>query len=53
MIDPAAFRLFQPNSDINRRVHRMLEDRNNLKDEEYLICTPVVLGFCFGTKMWG
>jgi len=53
MIDPAVFRLFEPNNTINLPVYSTLQERDNLKDEEYLICTPVVLGFCFGTKMWG
>ena len=53
MIDPAAFRLFEPNNSINLSVYSALEGRDHLKDEQYLICTPVVLGFCFGTKMWG
>jgi len=53
MIDPTVFRLFEPNNIINTPVYSALEERKNLKDEEYLICTPVVLGFCLGTKMWG
>jgi hypothetical protein len=53
MIDPAVFRRFQPNSTINIPVYSTLEERDNLGDGQYLICTPVVLGFCFGTKMWG
>ncbi|KAF8183562.1 P-loop containing nucleoside triphosphate hydrolase protein [Mycena galopus ATCC 62051] len=52
MIDPAAFRLFEPNCTYNLSVHRRVDHRN-LTDEQYMICTPVVLGFCFGVKMWG
>ncbi|KAJ7213578.1 P-loop containing nucleoside triphosphate hydrolase protein, partial [Mycena pura] len=52
MIDSAAFRLFEPNCTYNLSVHRRLDHRN-LTDEQYMICTPVVLGFCFGVKMWG
>ncbi|KAI5116472.1 hypothetical protein M0805_001635 [Coniferiporia weirii] len=52
MIDPVAFRLFEPNSELNLPVHRQLE-KDSLKDEDYLICTPVALGFCLGTKTWG
>ncbi|KAJ6601323.1 P-loop containing nucleoside triphosphate hydrolase protein [Mycena vulgaris] len=52
MIDPVAFRLFEPNCTYNLRVHRRVEHKN-LTDEQYMICTPVVLGFCFGVKMWG
>lgn len=52
MIDPEAYRLFEPDSVVNLAVYRQ-RDRNHLSDEDYLVCTPVVLGFCFGTKMWG
>ncbi|KAJ7762396.1 P-loop containing nucleoside triphosphate hydrolase protein [Mycena maculata] len=52
MIDPVAFRLFEPNSGLNLSVHRKLE-RDSLTDIQYMICTPIVLGFCFGVKVWG
>ncbi|KAJ7492168.1 P-loop containing nucleoside triphosphate hydrolase protein [Mycena latifolia] len=52
MIDPVAFRLFEPNCTYNLGVYRRLGP-NNLTDEQYMICTPIVLGFCFGVKMWG
>ncbi|KAF7344584.1 AAA family [Mycena sanguinolenta] len=52
MIDPKAFRLFEPNCTFNRLVHRTLE-RDSLTEEQYMICTPIVLGFCFGVKAWG
>nr|GAT46316.1 AAA family [Mycena chlorophos] len=52
MIDPTAFRLFQPNCPFNYVVHRALE-AESLTDEQYLVCSPVVLGFCFGAKQWG
>ncbi|KAJ7349861.1 P-loop containing nucleoside triphosphate hydrolase protein [Mycena albidolilacea] len=52
MIDPVAFRLFEPNCTFNLEVHRRL-DPESLTDEQYMICTPIVLGFCFGVKMWG
>ncbi|KAJ6601315.1 P-loop containing nucleoside triphosphate hydrolase protein [Mycena vulgaris] len=52
MIDPVAFRLFEPNVSFNLQVHRRLE-RDSLTEEQYMICTPIVLGFCFGVKMWG
>ncbi|KAJ7103087.1 P-loop containing nucleoside triphosphate hydrolase protein [Mycena belliarum] len=52
MIDPVAFRLFEPNCSYNLAVHRRL-DPKNLTDEQYMLCTPVVLGFCFGVKLWG
>ncbi|KAJ6623166.1 P-loop containing nucleoside triphosphate hydrolase protein [Mycena sp. CBHHK59/15] len=52
MIDPVAFRLFQPNSELSLGVHRRL-DKDDLTDEQYMICTPVAVGFCFGAKTWG
>ncbi|KAJ7266957.1 P-loop containing nucleoside triphosphate hydrolase protein [Mycena haematopus] len=52
MIDPKAFRLFEPNCTFNLRVHRRLE-LDSLTEEQYMICTPIVLGFCFGVKTWG
>ncbi|KAJ6488032.1 P-loop containing nucleoside triphosphate hydrolase protein [Mycena sanguinolenta] len=52
MIDPKAFRLFEPNCTFNRRVHRTLE-QDSLTEDHYMICTPIVLGFCFGVKTWG
>ncbi|KAK0441848.1 P-loop containing nucleoside triphosphate hydrolase protein [Armillaria borealis] len=52
MIDPVAFRLFEPNTKYNTVVRKGM-DRDLLTDEQYMICNPVVLGFSFGTKMWG
>ncbi|PVF92589.1 P-loop containing nucleoside triphosphate hydrolase protein [Serendipita vermifera] len=52
MIDHSAFRLFQPNTVFNSSIIRQL-DRQKLDDNQCLICSPVVLGFCFGTKTWG
>jgi len=52
MIDPAAFRIFEPNCSFNLPVQKDLE-RDQLTDEQYMICTPILLGFCFGVKMWG
>ncbi|ETW80179.1 AAA+-type ATPase [Heterobasidion irregulare TC 32-1] len=52
MIDPVAFRVHQPNADYNLFVHKLLE-RATLTEEQYVICTPVVLGFSFATKTWG
>ncbi|KAG1732891.1 P-loop containing nucleoside triphosphate hydrolase protein [Suillus paluster] len=52
MIDPAGFRVFQPNCSFNLTVYRRL-NRDELTDEQHMICTPVVLGFCFGVKEWG
>ncbi|KAG1745714.1 P-loop containing nucleoside triphosphate hydrolase protein [Suillus lakei] len=52
MIDPAGFRVFQPNCSFNLTVYRRI-NRAELTDEQHMICTPVVLGFCFGVKEWG
>ncbi|KAG0704003.1 P-loop containing nucleoside triphosphate hydrolase protein [Suillus ampliporus] len=52
MIDPAGFRVFQPNCSFNLTVYRRL-NCDELTDEQHMICTPVVLGFCFGVKQWG
>ena len=53
MIDAAAFRLFEPNNSVNLSVYSAIDDREHLSDEEYLICTPIALGFSFATKKWG
>jgi hypothetical protein len=52
MIDPWAFRMFQPDSSLNLPVSTPLK-RAELEEEQYIICTPVVIGFCFETKQWG
>ncbi|KAF8532083.1 P-loop containing nucleoside triphosphate hydrolase protein [Gautieria morchelliformis] len=52
MIDPAAFRIFEPNCTFNLPVYKRL-DPDRLTDEQCMICTPILLGFCFGVKMWG
>lgn len=55
MIDPRAFRMFQPESSLNVPVSTPLKQAEiaELDEEQYMICTPVVIGFCFGTKQWG
>ncbi|KAF8526674.1 P-loop containing nucleoside triphosphate hydrolase protein [Hysterangium stoloniferum] len=52
MIDPVAFRTFEPNCTYNFPVHKRME-REDVSDEDLSICTPILLGFCFGVKMWG
>ncbi|KAG6829012.1 hypothetical protein H0H87_012876, partial [Tephrocybe sp. NHM501043] len=52
MINAKTFRLFEPNSEINLPVYQPLEN-HGLTDLELSICSPVFLGFCFGTKKWG
>ncbi|KAK0504201.1 P-loop containing nucleoside triphosphate hydrolase protein [Armillaria luteobubalina] len=53
MIDPSAFRTYEANADyVNIPVRKGLS-RDSLTDNDYMICNPVALGFCFGTKSWG
>ncbi|KUJ10193.1 P-loop containing nucleoside triphosphate hydrolase protein [Mollisia scopiformis] len=54
MIDPGAFRLYQPNWSnlLNPWVHADMP-KDNLSDEEYLICNHRVLGFSLASKEWG
>ena len=50
--DAAAVRLAHPNTQFIPNVYRRLS-RDKLTEEQLIICTPVVLGFNFGTKQWG
>ena len=52
MIDPIAFRLFEPNCTYNLTVHKRI-DKCMLSEEQYMIARPIMLGFCFGVKKWG
>lgn len=52
MIDPVAFRIFEPNCFFNFRVTEKL-DRCKLTDDQYMICSPILLGFSLGSKIWG
>ncbi|RXW14746.1 hypothetical protein EST38_g11108 [Candolleomyces aberdarensis] len=54
MIDPASYRVWQPSvkSLINPSVLYRL-DPTRLTDEQYMLCTPIVLGFSFTAKQWG
>ncbi len=52
MISPFAFRQFVPDVLYNPPVRKLMP-REGLKDEEYAICTPVLLGFSFERKLWG
>lgn len=52
MIDATAFCYFNPGSNFILRVQTRL-DRDNLTEEQFMICSPVILGFCFGSKQWG
>lgn len=51
MIDPAAFRMFNPNVTFIPTVSRTMK-RESLTDEQLLITNPIALGFCFGNKQW-
>ena len=54
MIDSASYRVWQPSviSLINPSVLYRL-DPAKLTDEQYMLCTPIVLGFSFTAKQWG
>ncbi|KAI0033879.1 P-loop containing nucleoside triphosphate hydrolase protein [Vararia minispora EC-137] len=52
MFSPSAFRRFQPNSSYNPDVRRAVQ-KESLTEEQYAICTPIVLGFSFDQKSWG
>ncbi|KAJ9627686.1 hypothetical protein H2203_002898 [Taxawa tesnikishii (nom. ined.)] len=52
MADAAAFRTWNPNVQFIPKVHKSLES-DSLTDDQYLIVTPVALGFSFGNKKWG
>ncbi|EKM59476.1 uncharacterized protein PHACADRAFT_249997 [Phanerochaete carnosa HHB-10118-sp] len=52
MVDPAVFNLFRSDSSLIRNVQRNLK-KSEMTDNDYLICTPVLLGFCFRSKSWG
>jgi len=52
MVDVESFFESQPHSRFRQYVNREL-DPEELTDTDFLICTPVLLGFCFTTKAWG
>ncbi|EMD40005.1 hypothetical protein CERSUDRAFT_46125, partial [Gelatoporia subvermispora B] len=52
VIDPVAFRTFKPNCDFNYEVHKALL-REDLSEDQYLICNPVLYGFSLAAKFWG
>ncbi|KAH0432949.1 hypothetical protein CcaCcLH18_06064 [Colletotrichum camelliae] len=52
IVDPAGFRSVNPNIAFIPEVHARLP-RESLTEEQLIICTPVVLGFCFGNSKWG
>ncbi|KAI0046458.1 P-loop containing nucleoside triphosphate hydrolase protein [Auriscalpium vulgare] len=52
MISPLAFRRYEPDSTYNPPVRRLIRT-NNLTDDQYAICSPILLGFAFDRKTWG
>lgn len=52
MIDTTSFRSYNPNWMCNGTVQSSL-DRDQLTDDQLLICAPFVGGFGFGNKLWG
>ncbi|TBU57514.1 P-loop containing nucleoside triphosphate hydrolase protein [Dichomitus squalens] len=52
MVDVESFFRYQARASFARTVDRRLNPEE-LSDLELMICTPVLLGFCFNTKSWG
>ena len=52
MVDPVSFRTYNPNWMCVGEVQSTLP-RDQLTDEQLLICSPFVGGFGFGNKLWG
>lgn len=52
MISPFAFHRYQPNSTYNYSVWRTV-NKASMTEQDYAICTPVLLGFSFSKKSWG
>jgi hypothetical protein len=52
MISPYAFRHFAPEAEFNPPVRHSLP-RDSLTDDQYAICSPILLGFAFDRKSWG
>lgn len=52
IVDPKSFRLFEPDAEYNLAVYQGL-DRDKLDEDQLAICTPIILGYCFGVKQWG
>ncbi|KAL4876124.1 hypothetical protein BJY04DRAFT_231952 [Aspergillus karnatakaensis] len=53
MLDAKAFKTFEPNATYYRTVYRQLKSGIPTKDDDFAICNPVIVGFSFGTKLWG
>ncbi|KAI0034423.1 P-loop containing nucleoside triphosphate hydrolase protein [Vararia minispora EC-137] len=55
MVDPLSFGLNVtfPVAKLHNMEIKIPLDRDSLTDELYMICNPVIFGFCFGIKVWG
>ncbi|KKK13016.1 hypothetical protein P175DRAFT_0492393 [Aspergillus ochraceoroseus IBT 24754] len=53
MVDAKSFKTFEPNATYNYQVYRQIECEIPEKDDEFAICSPIVVGFSFGAKLWG
>ncbi|KAL3479828.1 P-loop containing nucleoside triphosphate hydrolase protein [Aspergillus californicus] len=53
MVDARAFKTFEPNVTFCKEVYKQLESDIPGNDDEFAICSPIVLGFSFGAKRWG
>ncbi|KAL4910400.1 hypothetical protein BDW74DRAFT_186410 [Aspergillus multicolor] len=53
MVDARAFKTFEPNATYYKDVYRQFENGMPDNDDDFAICSPIVLGFSFGAKMWG
>lgn len=53
MVDPVTFKLQDTGfSDLIQSVNTTNRDPTSLSEEDALLCTGTVLGFCFSTKAW-
>ncbi len=50
MISPLAYA--RSHSTISPTVHKALQ-KDNLTDDQYAICSPILMGFAFDRKIWG
>ncbi|KAL4914738.1 P-loop containing nucleoside triphosphate hydrolase protein [Aspergillus aurantiobrunneus] len=53
MVDARAFKTFEPNATYNKEVYKQLEADLPTNDDDFAICSPIVVGFSFGAKLWG
>ncbi|KAL2835298.1 P-loop containing nucleoside triphosphate hydrolase protein [Aspergillus cavernicola] len=53
MVDAKAFKTFEPNATYNYDVYKQLQTGTPENDDDFAICSPIVVGFSFGAKLWG